>query len=101
MDAIIVTPICPLSLSSRPIVIPCGSQVNIWPLGDYELNTKLWTDGSLATGIWPGQWVGVRRANCTAKFILLRESYSFYQTLRDKLQWAGARIHYDNNHRNN
>lgn len=101
MDAIIVTPICPLSLSSRPIVIPCGSQVNIWPLGDFELNTKLWTDGSLATSIWPNQWVGVRRAECTAKFILLRENYSFYQTLRDKLQWAGARIHYDNNHRSN
>ena len=101
MDAIIVTPICPLSLSSRPIVIPCGSHVNIWPLGDFELNTKLWTDGSLATSIWPNQWVGVRRAECTAKFILLRENYSFYQTLRDKLQWAGARIHYDNNHRSN
>jgi hypothetical protein len=57
---------------------------------DFELNTKLWTDGSLATSIWPNQWVGVRRADCTAKFILLRESYSFYQTLRDKLQWAGA-----------
>ena len=101
MDAIIVTPICPLSLSSRPIVIPCGSRVNIWPLGDFELNTKLWTDGSLATSIWPNQWVGVRRAECMAKFILLRENYSFYQTLRDKLQWAGARIHYDNNHRSN
>lgn len=97
MDAIIVTPICPLSLSSRPIVIPPGSNVNIWPFGDYELNTKLWTDGSLATGIWPGQWVGVCMAKYAVKFILLRESYSFYQTLRDKLQWAGARIHYENN----
>lgn len=100
MDAIIVTPICPLSLSSRPIVIPPGSNVNIWPLGDYELNTKLWTDGSLATGIWPGQWVGVHMAKYAVKFIVLRESYSFYQTLRDKLQWAGARIHHENNHLN-
>ncbi len=100
MDAIIVTPICPLSLSSRPIVIPPGSTVSIWPLGDYELNTKLWTDGSLASGIWPGQWVGVRMAQYAAQFILLRENYSFYQTLRDKLQWAGARIRLDNNHQN-
>lgn len=99
MEAIAVTPICPLSLSSRPIVIPARSIVNIWPLGDYELNTKLWTDGSLATSIWPGQWVSVRMAECAAQFILLRESYSFYQTLREKLQWAGARIHYHNNHR--
>jgi NAD+ kinase len=99
MEAIAVTPICPLSLSSRPIVIPAGSGVNIWPLGDYELNVKLWADGSLATSIWPGQWVAVWMAECTAEFIILRESYSFYETLRDKLQWAGARIRYQNNHR--
>ena len=99
MEAIAVTPLCPLSLSSRPIVIPAGSVVDIWPLGDYELNTKLWTDGALATSIWPGQWVAVRMADCYAKFIILREHYSFYQTLREKLQWAGARVRYDNNHR--
>ena len=45
MDAIAVTPICPLSLSSRAIVLPPGSVVSIWPLADYELNTKLWMDG--------------------------------------------------------
>ncbi|NJO94244.1 MAG: NAD(+) kinase, partial [Hydrococcus sp. RM1_1_31] len=100
MTAIAVTPICPLSLSSRPIVIPAGSVVSIWPLGDFELNTKLWMDGALATTVWPGQWVSVRMAENFAKFIILRESYSFYQTLREKLQWAGARIRYSNNHRN-
>lgn len=100
MSAIVVTPICPLSLSSRPIVIPAGSVVSIWPLGDYEVNTKLWTDGTLATTIWPGQWVNVSMTNSFAKFIILRESYTFYQTLREKLQWAGARIRYSNNHRN-
>lgn len=98
MNAIAVTPICPLSLSSRPIVIPSGSGVNIWALGDYELNTKLWTDGVLATSIWPSQWVGVKMADCVAKFIVLRESYSFYQTLREKLQWAGTNVRYQNNH---
>lgn len=100
MEALTVTPICPLSLSSRPIVLPSGSVVSIWPLGDYELNTKLWMDGVLATSIWPGQRVDVRMADCHAKFIILRENYSYYQTLREKLQWAGARIPYSNNHRN-
>lgn len=99
-EAIVITPICPLSLSSRAIVIPSGSVVNVWPLGDYELNTKLWTDGALGTSIWPGQRVNVRMAECQAKFILLRENYSFYQTLREKLLWAGTRIHYNNDYRN-
>ncbi|NEP01860.1 MAG: NAD(+) kinase [Symploca sp. SIO2E9] len=100
MEAIAVTPICPLSLSSRPLVLPVGSIVSIWPLGDYELNNKLWTDGVQATSIWPGQRVDVRKADFYGKFIILRGNYSYYQTLRDKLQWAGARIRYNNKHRN-
>jgi len=100
MDAIAVTPICPLSLSSRPIVIPPGCVISIWPLADRELTTKLWMDGVLATSIWPGQRVDIRMADFHAKFIVLRENYSYYQTLREKLQWAGANVRYNNNHRN-
>lgn len=99
MEAIAVTPICPLSLSSRSIVLPSGSVVSIWPLADQDLSTKLWMDGVLAAPIWPGQRVDVSRANCQAKYIILRESHSYYKTLREKLNWAGARIHYSNNFR--
>ncbi|NEQ32836.1 MAG: NAD(+) kinase [Leptolyngbya sp. SIO4C5] len=100
LPAIIVTPICPLSLSSRPVVIPPGCVVSVWPLADTELNTKLWMDGVMATAIWPGHRVDIRTAECTAQFIILRKNHSYYQTLRNKLQWAGARINYANNHRN-
>lgn len=101
MEAIVVTPICPLSLSSRSVVIPPRSVVSVWPLGDYELQNKLWMDGVLATSIWPGQRVDVRMANCDAKFIVLREDYSYYQTLRDKLQWAGTRVLYGSRYSRN
>ncbi len=100
MDALIVTPICPLSLSSRPLVLPSGCVVSVWPLADPDLNTKLWMDGVFATAIWPGQRVDVRMADCWAEFIILGKEYSYYRTLRSKLQWAGARIRYTNNHRN-
>ena len=98
MASISVTPICPLSLSSRPIVIPPGCVVSIWPLQEQDLTTKLWADGVLCTAIWPGQRVDVRMADCQAKFITLRENYSFFQTLREKLLWAGTRIKYQNYH---
>lgn len=100
LDSITITPICPLSLSSRPIVIPAGCVVSIWPLADLELSNKLWMDGVLATSIWPGQRVDIWMADFQARFIVLRENYSYYQTLQEKLQWAGARIRYSNNHRN-
>ncbi len=95
MWAIAVTPICPLSLSGRPLVLPPGSIVSVRPIRDYDLNTKLWTDGALGTTIWPGQKVVIKMADCQAHFIILRESYSFYETLREKLQWAGTRVHYE------
>lgn len=100
MDTLIVTPICPLSLSSRPLVLPPGCVVSVWPLADPDHATKLWMDGVLATSIWPGQRVDIRMATCWAEFIILAKRYSYYRTLRSKLQWAGARIRYDNNHRN-
>ncbi|PSN19562.1 NAD(+) kinase [filamentous cyanobacterium CCP5] len=100
MDAVVVTPICPLSLSSRPIVLPPGATVSVWPLADPDLSTKLWMDGVLATAIWPGQRVDIRMAEPMAKFIILRRNYSYYATLRNKLSWAGTRQSYTNNHRN-
>jgi NAD+ kinase len=75
--------------------------VSIWPLEDRELSTKLWMDGVLATSIWPGQRVDVKIADCKARFILLRDNYSYYQTLREKLLWAGARIQYSSAHHRN
>lgn len=100
MDAMIVTPICPLSLSSRPIVLPPGSVVSVWPLADTDLSTKVWTDGVMGTAIWPGQRVDIQMADSMAKFIILRENHSYYGTLRHKLNWAGTRVNYTNNHRN-
>jgi len=99
MEAISVVPICPLSLSSRPLILPPAFVVSIWPLQDQELRTKLWMDGVLATSIWPGQRVDVRRAQKDAQFIILQENYSYYRTLREKLQWAGALVPYPRNHR--
>ncbi|MDY6896670.1 MAG: NAD(+) kinase [Cyanobacteriota bacterium] len=101
MEALTITPICPMSLSSRPIVLPPGSVVSIWPLGDFDLSTKLWTDGVLGTSIWPGHRIDVRMADCRAKFIILRENYSYYQVLREKLLWAGTRVRYNSKHNTN
>jgi NAD+ kinase len=57
-------------------------------------------DGVLATALWPGNRIDIRRANCLAKFIILRENYSYYRTLQEKLLWAGARIRYESHPHN-
>jgi len=100
MEAIIITPICALSLSSRAIVIPPGCVVSVWALCDPDETTKVWMDGVLATTLYPGQRVDVRMAERDAEFIVLQENYSYYRTLEEKLQWAGGRVRYGKNIRN-
>lgn len=100
LDVISITPICPLSLSSRPIVIGSEACIKIWPLADPEGLTRLWNDGVLAQSVNPGHHVRVCRAEQAAQFIILERNTSFFHTLREKLQWAGTRIHVPNtNHR--
>ncbi|MDX2273090.1 MAG: NAD(+) kinase [Cyanobacteriota bacterium] len=93
LDVITITPICPLSLSSRPIVIGGDVRVEIWPLSDPEGLTRLWTDGVAAQSVNPGQWVEIRQAPHMAKMVILERQLSYFRTLREKLQWAGSRIY--------
>ncbi|OIP75538.1 MAG: NAD(+) kinase [Oscillatoriales cyanobacterium CG2_30_44_21] len=99
MHAIAITPICPLSLSSRAIVIPPKLTVSIWPLSVDDASLKLWTDGVIATSILPGQKVDIKMSEHQSQFIVLREEYSYYQALRQKLLWTGARVKYPNQYR--
>ena len=46
LDAIIVSAICPMSLASRPIVVPPDSQLVIKPIREKKQKVKLWLDGS-------------------------------------------------------
>ncbi|NJK62921.1 MAG: NAD(+) kinase [Synechococcaceae cyanobacterium SM2_3_1] len=93
LEVITITPICPLSLSSRPIVIGGGCKVEVWPLSDPEGLTRLWADGTMSQSINPGQWVEIRRAPERVKLLILERDQSYYRTLREKLEWTGSRIH--------
>ena len=99
MLAMVITPICPLSLSSRPIVIPPKLTVNIWPLLENDDSIKVWTDGVLATSLLIGQKLEISMADCEAQFVILNENYSYYRTLREKLFWSGTRIRHPNPYR--
>ncbi|MFN3361296.1 MAG: NAD(+) kinase [Pseudanabaenaceae cyanobacterium] len=91
MEAIIITPICPMSLSSRSIVLPPRLIVHISPTKP-DTDLKLWADGVLAAPIGLGQQVEISRADALTQFIILSEDYSYFRSLQDKLLWRGARI---------
>jgi NAD+ kinase len=89
IEAIVVNPICPMSLSSRPVVVPPRSVLAVWPLGETSRRVKLWKDGAHATVLERGDRCLVRRCDHGALMVVLEQSPSYYRTLSHKLHWAG------------
>ena len=90
VDAIVVSPICPMSLSSRAVVLPPRARLAIWPLGETSRVVKLWKDGAYATTLHPQQKCILQRAQRHAQMLVLEQQPSYFKTLRRKLNWAGS-----------
>ncbi|MEO1003790.1 MAG: NAD(+) kinase [Cyanobacteria bacterium J06638_7] len=92
IEAIVVTPICPISLSSRALVVPPQAELTLWPLGESNRQVRLWKDGAHAAILEPGDRVVTRRAEQPALMVQLEQGPSYYRTLTHKLHWAGSLI---------
>ncbi|KEF42504.1 MAG: inorganic polyphosphate kinase [Cyanobium sp. CACIAM 14] len=90
IEAIVVTPICPMSLSSRAVVVPPRSRLSVWPLGETSRRVRLWKDGAHATVLEPGDRCVLERGRHPALMLQLEQSPSYYRTLTHKLHWAGS-----------
>jgi NAD+ kinase len=92
LEGIVVNPICPMSLSSRAVVVPPRAQLCLWPLGESSRRVKLWQDGVQATTLEPGDRALVQRSCHAALLVSLEQSPSYYRTLTHKLHWAGSLV---------
>ena len=90
VEAIIVSAICPISLSSRPIVVPAGARLIIKPLGNKNHRVKIWQDGVGSALITEGEQCIIQKAQHHAQMLILNHSPSYYRTLSQKLHWAGS-----------
>ena len=89
IDAMIINPICPMSLASRPIVIPNTSKVIIKPVKKSKGEIKLWTDGSKCMTIKENYYCEIKKGKSPCKIIKFKKSTSYYNTLIKKLDWKG------------
>ncbi len=85
LDAITIVPICPHSLTSRPIIIHNASQVDIrFSRGE---NARIQVDGLPYMELELGDIVHVKRHELTVTF-LHPADHSHYKVLREKLHWG-------------
>ena len=89
IDAMIINPICPMSLASRPIVIPNTSKVIIKPVKKSKGEIKLWRDGSKCMTIKENYYCEIKKGKSPCKIIKFKKSTSYYNTLIKKLDWKG------------
>ena len=89
LNAMIINPICPMSLASRPIVIPDSSKVIIKPVKKSKGEIKLWSDGAKCMTISQNYYCEIKKAESPCKIIKFKKSANYYNTLIKKLDWKG------------
>ena len=87
MEAIVLLPICPHTLSSRPIVISSHSTVEIKVHKEDACNAQVVNDGQDALDLKVGDRVRITRKPKPARLIH-PPHYDYYEILRVKLKWG-------------
>lgn len=79
-----VTPICPHSLSSRPLIFPDSAVLEVKNICMREKMLYLTVDGRINCELYRGESVRISRAPQTTRLVRLKES-GFYSKLRLKM----------------
>jgi NAD+ kinase len=85
LDAILLTPICPHTLTQRPLVIPPSAQVKVKLLSPGEMFVTL--DGSRGRELALGEEVWLKHAPHRT-LILRNPEFDHFSILRQKLRWG-------------
>lgn len=83
LNVILITPICPHTLYSRPLVISNNEEIMISVPTDAE-DIVMTVDGQIVSKLFAGDQVLIKKSNYMASFVKFNEK-SYYQTLRNKL----------------
>jgi NAD+ kinase len=89
LSAIALVPICPHTLSDRPIVVDGQSPIRIVIRGVDRAQAMVTFDGQTSETLEPGDVVEVRRAERCLRLIH-PTGYSYFRILRDKLRWGSG-----------
>lgn len=88
LGVFLVTPICPHSLTVRPLILPNDVTVRV-SVPDYDGRLYVMIDGQVSFKFAAGDVIELCRAENTVKFVR-SSSKSYFEILRTKLNWGIA-----------
>ena len=86
MNAVVITPICPFTLSNRPIVVPDDAEIELLLKTDHE-EVALTLDGQVGFPLKVEDRVLIRKSRTTFNLIQPMNR-NYFDVLRDKLRWG-------------
>jgi NAD+ kinase len=89
VDALILTPIAPHTLTNRPIVIPAAAIVEVQPHVSDEDEVIVTYDGQSGYSLRQGDIVRVSRSEQSIRLVK-SPSRTYFEVLREKLKWGGS-----------
>jgi len=89
LDAVVLVPMFPHALSSRPIVVDGSSEIRIDVLDRNRIHPPVTCDGQVNMTARPGDSVHISKSPHPLT-LLHPLGHSFYASCRDKLRWSGA-----------
>ena len=89
VPSIILTPICPFTLTNRPLIIPDSTRIEIRLEGSPE-DMVLTLDGQEGFEMDPADKIFVERSPHDIRMISFDE-HSYYKVLKTRLKWSGGR----------
>jgi NAD+ kinase len=88
VDALLLTPIAPHTLTNRPVVIPASSDVHVRPIMDPHDEVFVTFDGQRGFPLRPDDVVSISRAARPLRIVKSTQR-SYFDLLREKLKWGG------------
>jgi NAD+ kinase len=89
IEALVVTPICPHTLSNRPLVVDANAKLEIFVIDGTPHNAKVTCDGQDELGATLDGHVVIERKQQALRLIH-PANYDYFNLLRAKLQWSGT-----------
>jgi NAD+ kinase len=89
IEAVIINPICPFTLSNRPMVVPAHETVVVEVEAEQRSGVLLTVDGQVTEALEPYDRISIRKAPYLARLIA-SDRRDFYRVLRTKLNWPGS-----------
>jgi NAD+ kinase len=87
LDALVLVPICPHTLSDRPIVVAGSSVIELELSDRFESRAQIVCDGIVLCDFEPGARLRIERAEVSA-VLLHPPGHDYYRILRSKLHWG-------------